>query len=341
MFFNELSEFLSIITTEFDSLIIAGDFNIHIDKSEDKRAKELSALLDVFGLQQHVKHPTHNRGHILDLIFTKGLNIFNVIVTDIALSDHSCIFFDMSISPVTQILSETITKRHFNENTNALFMEAISLAPTTTPISTSVNDRLQDFNSKIKKAIDVIAPIRVKSISGKQKAPWRTAPAVKEQKRKCHKAERRWRKSNLQVHYDIYKENLQIYNTVIRSARESFFSKIINNNINNARILFSTVDKLTNPPASIAQELLSTNKCNEFASFFSNKIEGIRQVINSALSGTKNMSPLFPEKDNTITMTQFNTIDYKTLDEIISHLKPSTCALDVLPTSYKFKNIFS
>jgi hypothetical protein len=190
-------------------------------------------------------------------------------------------------------------------------------------------------------SIDVIAPIRVKSISGKQKAPWRTAPAVKEQKRKCRKAERRWRKSNLQVHYDIYKENLQIYNTVIRSARESFFSKIINNNINNARILFSTVDKLTNPPASIAQELLSTNKCNEFASFFSNKIEGIRQVINSALSGTKNMSPLFPEKDNTITMTQFNTIDYKTLDEIISHLKPSTCALDVLPTSYKFQNIFS
>ena len=340
IFFNELAELLSIVTTEFDVLIIAGDFNIHVDNSEDNRTKELSVLLDVFGLQQHVKHPTHNRGHILDLIITKGLNIFNVTVTDIALSDHFCIFFDMSTSPVIQNISETTTKRHINEKTNALFMEAISLAPTTTSNSTSVNDLLHDFNSKITKAIDAIAPIRVKSFSGKQKAPWRTAPSVKAQKRECRKAERRWRKSNLQVHYDIYKENLQIYNTEIRSARQSFFSKIINNNQNNARILFNTVDKLTNPPVSIAQELLSTSKCNEFASFFSNKIEGIRQVISSSMSGTKNMPPLFPDKDNIITMTQFNTIDYKTLDEIMSHLKPSTCALDVLPTSF-FKNVFN
>ena len=110
VFFNELAELFSIITTEFDSLVIAGDFNIHVDNSEDNRAKELSVLLDVFGLQQHVKHPTHNRGHILDLIITKGLNISNVIVTDIALSDHSCIFFDVSTSPVIQNISETTAK---------------------------------------------------------------------------------------------------------------------------------------------------------------------------------------------------------------------------------------
>ena len=340
-FFNELTELLSIITTEFNALIIAGDFNIHVDNTEDNRAKELSVLLDVFELQQHVKPPTHNRGHTLDLIITKGLDISNVTVTDIALSDHFCIFFDIAVFPSTQTIPETIFKRHINENTNALFVEAFTLAPLKTSISTSVNDLLHDFKLKITKTIDDVAPIRSKCISGKQKAPWRTAPSVKTQKRECRKAERRWRKSNLQVHYDIYKENLQKYNLEIRSARQSFFSKIINNNINNPRILFNTVDRLTNPPTRIAQEFLSTAKCNEFASFFNNKIDTIRQGISSSMPGRKIMSPQTPpNRAGMTTMSKFIPINCKTLEKIMSRLKPSTCALDVLPTSF-LKNIFS
>ncbi len=37
--------------------------------------------------------PTHNKGRTPYLIISKGLNISMVVVADVALSDHSCVFF--------------------------------------------------------------------------------------------------------------------------------------------------------------------------------------------------------------------------------------------------------
>lgn len=96
-FFDEIAKLLSIICIDFDCVVLVGDFNIHIDNAEDGGRKELLNILDNFGLNQHVTEPTHNRGHILDLIISKGLDISDVMVTDVALSDHHCVFFKTTI----------------------------------------------------------------------------------------------------------------------------------------------------------------------------------------------------------------------------------------------------
>lgn len=312
-----------------------------MDNLNDGTSKELSTLLNTFELSQHVNEPTHNRGHTLDLVISKGLNISKVTIIDVALSDHCCVFFDLSITPNIHIRSEVVKKRFINDNTNERFSEAFSLTQTpTSTTSTTVNDLLNQFNSKISKIIDTIAPVRTKLIPGKRKAPWRNAMTVKAMKRECRKAERRWRKSNLQIHCDIYKEMLHWYNLEIRNARKSFFFEIINSNVNNnARILFTTVNRLTNPPVPVPPELLSVNKCNEFATFFNDKIQSIRQIINSSISNNY-MLPLYPNRDNIINMTQFENINHKTLEETVLHLKPSSCCLDILPTNL-FKNVFN
>ncbi len=43
----------------------------------------------------NVHGPTHNRGHTLDLLISRGLNISSIVIKDVALSDHFCIFFDI------------------------------------------------------------------------------------------------------------------------------------------------------------------------------------------------------------------------------------------------------
>lgn len=58
--------------------------------------------------------------------------------------------------------------------------------------------------------------------------------------------------------------------------RQSFFSEIINKNNSNAQTLFTVVDRLTNPSASVPPELLSTKACSDFASFVTDKILKIR-----------------------------------------------------------------
>ncbi len=115
-----------MISSEFDCFAIAGDFNIHIDKAEIKTTKEIITVLNTFDLIQHVHGFTHNRGHTLDLLIS-SLNISSIVIKDVALSDHFCIFFDILISVTTESRSVSVRKRCINENTSALFMEAISL----------------------------------------------------------------------------------------------------------------------------------------------------------------------------------------------------------------------
>jgi hypothetical protein len=62
------------------NLIIAGDFNFHVDNiPADRDASTLVDLLQSFGLKQHVNVSTHKRGHLLDLVITKlaGLLVNN------------------------------------------------------------------------------------------------------------------------------------------------------------------------------------------------------------------------------------------------------------------------
>ena len=195
-FFDEFAKLLSIVCIDFDCVVLVGDFNIHVDNLDDGSTKELLNILDNFGLSQHVTSSTHNKGHILDLIISKGLNISEVVVTDIALSDHYCVLFKTT-NPVKLNKNEVevIRKRYINDNTCALFTEAFTPSPTLP--SASVDDLVNSFSSRVIAVMDSIAPIRTKVLPGKKKSPWRNATLVKAQKRVCRQAERRWRKTKL------------------------------------------------------------------------------------------------------------------------------------------------
>lgn len=112
---------LSIIKTDYESYIITGDCNIQVDNNSDSTSREFMAVLDTFNLSQHVSGPTHSRGHTLDLVISKGVNIPAVNVMDVALSDHFCVFFDGLFTPSTHSICKTIHKRYFNDNTRTVF----------------------------------------------------------------------------------------------------------------------------------------------------------------------------------------------------------------------------
>jgi len=47
-----------------------------------------------------------------------------LVIMDVELFDHFCIFFDILISPTIEARSVSVKKRCFNENTSVLFMKA-------------------------------------------------------------------------------------------------------------------------------------------------------------------------------------------------------------------------
>ncbi len=126
-------------------------------------------------------------------------------------------------------------------------------------------------------------------------------------KRQCRKAERMWRKTKLEIHYSIYKDSLHAFNMELATARQTFFSNLINSNLNNTRTLFATVEKLTTPPpppSQIPSEMPSDSKCNAFASFFSEKISNIRKEIGTSSCNTE-VTQIRPQSQKEVTMSVF------------------------------------
>ncbi|KAJ0050778.1 hypothetical protein NL108_005914 [Boleophthalmus pectinirostris] len=121
---------------------------------------------------------------------------------------------------------------------------------------------------------------------------------------------------------------MHMYNYTLSKTREKYFSDIIGNCSNNSRVLFATVNRLTNPPAQLPLELIFTSKCNEFAVFFNDKVQGIKNAINS----TTQITSMQPQRH--LELNHFARVTDKTVLEIVTSLSSSTCCLDMLPTRF-------
>lgn len=85
---SDLSELSSIISSNYDNMIIIADSNLHTDNNTDKKASDFSHLLEDLSFIQHVNEPTHSCGQTLDLVTTRGLSADISSVMDVLLSDH-------------------------------------------------------------------------------------------------------------------------------------------------------------------------------------------------------------------------------------------------------------
>ena len=70
-FCEEFSDYIGGILAKQNSVIITGDFNIHVNDRHDACKLAFDEFLDCLNLQQHVTCPTHQSGNTLDLFITK------------------------------------------------------------------------------------------------------------------------------------------------------------------------------------------------------------------------------------------------------------------------------
>lgn len=64
--------------------------------------KEFLSLIDSFNLMQSVTSPTHEKGHILDLVLSYGLCITVSEMCDAGISDHMPVLFT-AVAPGSEI----------------------------------------------------------------------------------------------------------------------------------------------------------------------------------------------------------------------------------------------
>ena len=73
--------------------------------------------------------PTHNRGHNLDLVITHGLSISVSSVADLAVSDHYCVFFNITSFNQDEALVRTVRRCYLTSEVAANFMGILQSTP--------------------------------------------------------------------------------------------------------------------------------------------------------------------------------------------------------------------
>uniref|UniRef100_A0A8C5BFW8 Endonuclease/exonuclease/phosphatase domain-containing protein n=1 Tax=Gadus morhua TaxID=8049 RepID=A0A8C5BFW8_GADMO len=103
-FYSQFGKMLSIICPQHDKIIIVGDFNC------PNPAAQFLKLFDDRNFLQHVKEPTHKQGNILDLVFTRGIDVRITSIQPFPSSDHKCIHFTKNQNTLPLTVAQTFSK---------------------------------------------------------------------------------------------------------------------------------------------------------------------------------------------------------------------------------------
>ncbi len=77
-FLKEFADFLSDLLVNVDKALIVGDFNIHVNNTNDALVLAFTDLINYFGVKQNVIGPTHRFNHTLDLIISHGIDLTHI-----------------------------------------------------------------------------------------------------------------------------------------------------------------------------------------------------------------------------------------------------------------------
>ena len=73
-----------------------GDFNIHVNNPSDGLTEAFLSITDTLGYKQLVQDPTGIGGNTLDLVWTRGVDISNLVVSSYtSASDHFLLTFQV------------------------------------------------------------------------------------------------------------------------------------------------------------------------------------------------------------------------------------------------------
>lgn len=329
-FFDEFTTLLSYQSLSAGKLLIAGDFNFHMDNKNDIHSAQLNTILETTNLIQHVAMPTHHKGHILDLLITRSSDdITDIIISDPAISDHYAVIFKL---PLTKPCAEkkSVTSRKYKDiDITEFYNDLRTTAVITSPAST-VSALITQYNSSLLNVLDRHAPEIRRTVTIRQNTKWFTEE-VASMKRERRKAERRWRNTQLTVHKHIYLSQCKSLHRLINSKKTEYYSTLLEDNQSDQKSMFTIINTLLHrkhesplPKHDSTQELT-----NRFAKFFAQKIQAIWTNLHKSQPNNRQQ-----EQCRTI-INPLKTFQPATRDEvkdIVNNSANKSCGLDPIPT---------
>ena len=341
MFMDEFGDFLESHTLSSGELIIAGDFNFHLDKPGMRDTIVFMGLLEAANLQQHVTTPTHKDGHILDLLITRESTmppVTNVTVQENFFSDHSPVMFNIPVAK-PPLPKKTIKFRRLKAiDQDTLRADILNSDLVKTP-KDNLTELVDQYNTVLGDILDKHAPVIEKSIYIKPDTQWYT-DEIRTEKRKRRQLECKWRKTYNTDDKKRYQEQCTIVNTMVKSARETHFSDKIAN-CTDQKQLFAVANKLlhrkTEAPMPSHESL--EELAERFSQYFINKIKDIRTSLDPEEPSIDTDPLHLDHGHNTPELSHWEPATEEEIRKIIIKSSSATCPLDPIPTWLLKQNV--
>lgn len=335
-FLNDFSSLLEQLISLPSSLYISGDFNIHVDDSNDCAANQFKSMLAAFGLSQDVDFPTHKAGHSLDLFIRRSDDeaVSDVVPTAMPFSDHLVIICKIAI-PANPSRPPVLTKRirNFKNFSVADFCTDV-LNSGLNYIATFNIDlelHINCFNATLSKILDKHAPLKNIKITDRNNLPFYTSEIRTEKKFRSN-LESIWRRNKSKENFDRYKTQAKKVAKLLKYEKKRYYRNLINSHHNKPNKLWTTLNRLcyrtksTLLPSSVADSDLA----NKFSCFFSEKVANLCAIFNPTVMTTQLAeSPL--NAPNRL-LNSFEPASESEVFKAIMESSNATCSLDVMPT---------
>ena len=338
-FLEEFDDYLSNLSLKPGVPLIAGDFNIHVERPNDHYPKMFLELISTHNLLQCVPPlPTHNCGGTLDLILTtqtiyekiRGrINILDSGTT----SDHYLVWFDalLKTTPASSDVAFTnyrnfkaLDVEHFKED---IMKSDLGLEN----FDCSLDDAVSLYNNVLTELMNKHCPVisrRIKTFE----TPWRDLE-LRELRRKRRAAERAWRKGTGE--HEVYAKLRKKFEILDFQKRCNYNRKSLEASSGDSKTLYKKIDRLL---GNVSKDLPSHEDpallAENFKNFFSEKVNNIRNNI-EAEAETITADNTIGESPLSCEVPEFNCFTPITLDEIqklITKLSNKCCDVDPIPT---------
>ena len=332
VFFSEFSDYMETVIMSTEKFFILGDFNIHVDVPSDVHARKLQDLFDCLGLEQHVREPTHTRGHTLDLMISRKCKsvIDGSPRVDRLFSDHFSVVCGLQ-TPKPAVSVKKHTYRNLKSvNIDQLRSDLMDSELCVNPPS-DLENLVSCYNTTLSDTLDRYAPLKTRVVSVRPRLPWFDED-IREAKRARRKAEKRWRKTNSLDDFDHYRKCRNRVTYLLNSARIAFYRDFIEDNSTDQGKLFRATRRLLKhdilPPHDDKFQL-----ANDMGNFFVKKVTNIRKELDDAASGAC-CDPAEYDFPRSVAKSfhEFTPLSDEDVIALVQRSSKKCCALDPMPT---------
>src|SRR5664279_1445573 len=325
------------MSTLVDPLLLAGDINFHMERSEDPDTIEFNEMIESYGLVQRVHGVTHDQGGLLDVVCTRGdLHAPIVDVLNVGFSDHRLLRWTSDLQRPVPVFSATTRRvwRSFSAEQFKADLLASALCDESYYAELDGDALASLYDSTICKLLVLQVPVRHITCRRRQSCVW-FDEECRESKKKLRSSERTFRRlgplsSAVPSVVASWRAERRLYHDLLHRKRSTFWTDRVNAEQSQPRRLWKSFNELLgrgNAPTCINID------ATELHRHFDDKVAGVRAATADA------DVPAYSRAPEGCELRRFSPIALADVVTLVRALPDKQCSSDPSPTWLLKNNI--